>query len=115
MKIFISGVAGSGKTYALSVRYIALLFLGAKPSSILTLTFTNKAAAEMKSRICEVLANLEDKSELNEIAKLVGISQKEILAKRVQKLRKENVKFQKEYFGLKDIEGDKWKKLFYFY
>ena len=33
-------------------------------------------------------------------------SQKEILAKRVQKLRKENVKFQKEYFGLKDIEGD---------
>ena len=34
-------------------------------------------------------------------------SQKEILAKRVQKLRKENVKFQKEYFGLKDIEGDK--------
>ena len=74
--------AGSGKTYALSVRYIALLFLGAKPSSILTLTFTNKAAAEMKSRICEVLANLEDKSELNEIAKLVGISQKEILAKK---------------------------------
>jgi cell division protein FtsB len=32
-------------------------------------------------------------------------SQKEILAKRTEKLRKENVKLQKEYFGLKDIEG----------
>lgn len=74
--------AGSGKTYALSVRYIALLFLGANPSSILTLTFTNKAAAEMKSRICEVLANLEDKDELEEIAKLVGVSKEKILAKK---------------------------------
>ena len=74
--------AGSGKTYALSVRYIALLFLGANPSSILTLTFTNKAAAEMKSRICEVLANLENKDELEEIAKLVGVSKEKILAKK---------------------------------
>ncbi len=34
-------------------------------------------------------------------------SQKEILVKRDEALRKENVKLQKEYFGLKDIEGDK--------
>jgi cell division protein FtsB len=34
-------------------------------------------------------------------------SQKEILAKRDANLREENVKLQKEYFGLKDIEGDK--------
>ena len=40
--------AGSGKTYALSVRYISLLYMGASPAKILTLTFTNKAAAEMK-------------------------------------------------------------------
>ena len=33
-------------------------------------------------------------------------SQKEILTKRTEKLRQENVKLQKEYFGLKDIEGD---------
>jgi len=35
-------------------------------------------------------------------------SQKEILAKRTEKLRKENVKLQKEYFGLKEIEDGKW-------
>jgi len=34
-------------------------------------------------------------------------SQKEILAKRTEKLRKENVKLQKEYFGLKEIEDGK--------
>ena len=31
---------------------------------------------------------------------------KHILNQEVQKLKKENVKLQKEYFGLKDIEGD---------
>ena len=32
--------------------------------------------------------------------------QKKVLEENVKKLRKENVKLQKEYFGLKDIEGD---------
>ncbi len=71
--------AGSGKTYALSVRYISLLYLGANPSKILTLTFTNKAAAEMKSRICDVLKDLENRSELEAIASQVGLTCKEVL------------------------------------
>ncbi len=60
--------AGSGKTFALSVRFLALLFNGANPSEILTLTFTKKATAEMKERILDYLKilqkeNLEDKKE----------------------------------------------------
>lgn len=84
----ISASAGSGKTYALSVRYISLLYLGAHPSKILTLTFTNKAANEMKVRIFEVLSNLEHKNELHDIAAQVGVSEEEILARKEQILSK---------------------------
>ncbi|MDO7253433.1 RecB-like helicase [Helicobacter cappadocius] len=50
--------AGSGKTFALAMRYISLLFNGANPNEILTLTFTKKAALEMNRRILENLISL---------------------------------------------------------
>ena len=43
--------AGSGKTWQLSRRFLALVVAGADPASILTVTFTKKAAAEMRERI----------------------------------------------------------------
>lgn len=51
--------AGSGKTFALAIRYIGLLLNGAKPSEILTLTFTKKAANEMKNRILNNLLDIK--------------------------------------------------------
>jgi len=75
--------AGSGKTFALTVRYISLLLLDAKPTEILTLTFTNKAAAQMSSRIYDTLISLgDDKAILDAIIKETNLPKIEILDKK---------------------------------
>lgn len=81
--------AGSGKTFSLVVRYISLLFIDAKPSEILALTFTNKASNEMQHRINQVLNNLEnEKDYLEKIANESNLTKKEILAKKEVVLKK---------------------------
>jgi ATP-dependent helicase/nuclease subunit A len=48
--------AGTGKTRVLVDRYVGLLTAGIKPRHILAITFTRKAAAEMRQRILQELA-----------------------------------------------------------
>jgi exodeoxyribonuclease V beta subunit len=86
--------AGTGKTFALSVRYLSLLFLGESPNSILAITFTNKATAEMRERILSDLLSLPHQENpkmqtiLSEISLQTSLSPQEILSRQKEVLER---------------------------
>lgn len=56
--VVVEACAGSGKTWLLSSRIARALVEGVPSKSILALTFTNKAAAEMRNRVIEHLKEM---------------------------------------------------------
>lgn len=77
--VWVTANAGSGKTHVLVERVIRLLLEGAEPSTILCITFTKAAAAEMSSRLFERLSKWTSLSEDQLWSELerVGIRQPE--------------------------------------
>ncbi|THV22135.1 double-strand break repair helicase AddA [Peteryoungia ipomoeae] len=74
---WVSANAGSGKTHVLTQRVIRLLLAGARPSSILCLTYTKAAASEMSNRVFERLAEWVTLDDEALASRLSAIEQKQ--------------------------------------
>ena len=75
LSAFVTANAGSGKTKTLIDRVARLLLAGARPETILCVTYTKAAAAEMQRRLYDLLGGwsvCDDASLRDELSRLEG-------------------------------------------
>lgn len=98
--------AGAGKTKTITHRILHLIKKGVAPENILAVTFTNKAAAEMKERLD---ALLKENPEINRPISVVGLPFVGTFHSLCVKIIKENAKIlsAKRHFSIYDRSDSK--------
>ena len=66
LNVVLEASAGTGKTRVLVDRYVNLVRAGVEPKHILAMTFTRKAAAEMRERILQTLRRTAEEGGIDE-------------------------------------------------
>lgn len=108
-KIILKASAGTGKTYRLSLEYIANLIRGVNYKNIVVMTFTKKATAEIKERIYDFLYQIAfEKYDWigleNSLKELYRFSDSEILKENLQAIYFEMIK-NKDEIRIYTIDG----------
>jgi len=89
----VAASAGSGKTWLLTARILRLLLAGAAPGGILALSFTRKAAAEMRLRVNRALHDLAkaDDAALEQGLRQIGADSDAATRQRARRLYREQL------------------------
>jgi ATP-dependent helicase/nuclease subunit A len=87
--VWVAASAGTGKTKVLTDRVLALMLAGSAPASILCLTFTKAAAAEMANRLHDRLSRwttLPDGALAQDLVALTGAMPEEAMCRQARRL-----------------------------
>ena len=98
----VTAPAGSGKTSVLTQRILALLAKVEKPEQVLAITFTRKAAAEMKSRVLEALDAAKQEKKAASPHEQLTI---DLAAQAIEHSRRTGWEIHAESLNIKTIDG----------
>jgi ATP-dependent helicase/nuclease subunit A len=106
--VAVTAGAGTGKTHMLAERYLYHLESGYSPLSIVALTFTEKAATELRSRIRQTIRERLPNSEFIAELEAAQISTFHALAARICREHPNAAEVPPDFAVLDDLDGKVW-------